>query len=469
VPSFDFEKAGNKGKMPILMITAVAGGVVLIAACAVAAWFLLARPAALKPANGEPQSLPPRQQKNAPNQEANRTSSDIRHVDFRNFTYATSISDRKCYGLPATIQVRNGEFKAGQGDQEAYFSVGGIRYGDLTGDGREEAVVNTGCGMSTGNAWTDDFYAYAVRNGQVENLGSFGSDEMERDYLRYYPNGGLWRVDSFKVTSGKLIIECYADGSHAAPQYMATLEYRWNGQAFVLNGSPQKRRLPLPAAESPVSRGPKKGDFVAWDKLDEKPKRLSDLSVVYPPEAAQNQVRGTADLEINIDETGRVTSVNILSGPVPDYGLNDACVKAAKAVSYMPAVKAGVPVKTRQEYLIALTPPPPPVAPKPVTPAASSLGVIIEAKANLGRFQLLVDQQVVWDSSLMGHLGEIKRATKEFQVPPGTHKLDFQAWMPNATQPVSSASWGYTAAQGERHILKFYVTIFGNTKWQIVQ
>jgi TonB family protein len=438
VPSFDFEKVGNKGKMPILRITAVAGGVVFIAVCAVAAWLLLARPAALKPANGEPRSLPRKQQKNALNQAATGTDSDIRQVDFRNFTYATSTSDRKSYGLPATIHVRNGEFKVGQEVQEAYFSVAGIDYGDLMGDEREEAVVHITCGMSMGNAWTDDFYVYVVRNGQVENLGSLGSGEMERDYLRYYPNGTLWRVDSVKIIGGKLTIECYADGSHAAPQYMATLQYRWNGQAFVLNGTPQKRRLPLSAAESPVSRGPKKGDFVAWDKLDEKPKRLSDLSVVYPPEAAQNQVRGTADLEINIDETGRVTSVNIISGPVPDYGLNDACVKAAKAVSYMPAVKASVPVKTRQEYLIALTPPPPPVAPTPVTPVASSLGVIIEAKANLGRFQLLVDQQVVWDSSLMGQLGEIKRATKEFQVLPGIHKLDFHAWMPNATQPVSS-------------------------------
>lgn len=196
------------------------------------------------PGNGAGAQHPSGQQlKNPPDSSAGATLPEVHRIDFRNSIYVALPSDRKDYRLPESIQVKDGEFKAGKEMDEVYFSIASIEYGDLTGDGREEAVVHATCGMSMGNGWADDFYIYAMDKGHVESLGTLGSREMTRDYLRRQPDGVLWRVSSVKVKDGKLDIEWFADGSHAAPQFIVTLEYWWNGHAFVMNGAPIKRKF----------------------------------------------------------------------------------------------------------------------------------------------------------------------------------------------------------------------------------
>ena len=196
------------------------------------------------PGNGAGEQHPSGQQaKNPRGSSVGAAVPEVHRIDFRNFIYVALPSDRKDYHLPESIQVKDGEFKAGKEMDEVYFGITGIEYGDLTGDGREEAVVHATCGMSMGNGGTDDFYMYVMNKGHVESLGTLSSDEMTRDYLRHQPDGILWRVSSVKVKDGKLDIEWFADGSHAAPQFIVTLEYRWNGHAFVMNGAPQKRKF----------------------------------------------------------------------------------------------------------------------------------------------------------------------------------------------------------------------------------
>lgn len=70
-----------------------------------------------------------------------------RQIDFLNFTYQSSLCAREFGrdGIAGTVEIHNGEFK----NEEAYFGVveDKILYGDLTGDGRDEAIIHVGCGL----------------------------------------------------------------------------------------------------------------------------------------------------------------------------------------------------------------------------------------------------------------------------------------------------------------------------------
>src|SRR5829696_8931720 len=83
---------------------------------------------------------------------AARAQSDIRKVDFKNFTYpAQCISE-----TPSKITVKDGEFSREKQEDgyvdRFYYNVFDFAYGDLTGDGHDEAIIlgicNTG---GTGN------------------------------------------------------------------------------------------------------------------------------------------------------------------------------------------------------------------------------------------------------------------------------------------------------------------------------
>jgi TonB family protein len=94
----------------------------------------------------------------------------------------------------------------------------------------------------------------------------------------------------------------------------------------------------------------KAGDFVDLWAVDVKPRELQKVPVQYTPLARQNRVQGTVWVEVQVDETGRVTNAKIAKGLNPDWGLSDACIKAALQTRYSPAIKDGVPVKTTLTY-----------------------------------------------------------------------------------------------------------------------
>lgn len=107
--------------------------------------------------------------------------------------------------------------------------------------------------------------------------------------------------------------------------------------------------LPAPAAqESKV----KAGDFVDLWGVDVKPKQLNQLKVDTPSAARQNRATGTIYVEVNIDESGRVTSAKAVKGLPTDFGMNRACEEAAMKLRYSPAISAGVPVKTKMTFPI---------------------------------------------------------------------------------------------------------------------
>ena len=145
-------------------------------------------------------------------------------------------------GIGKMVGVRDGEFK----NENVYFAVAGdaILYADVTGDGREDAIVPIDCGAIMANFALSEVYVYTIQNGRATLLAEVSDSDMERDYRSHYPDAeSYWGVHegSLKVKDGNLEIEVFADGPHASPLYIVTLEYRLSGDTLRLLGKPQRR------------------------------------------------------------------------------------------------------------------------------------------------------------------------------------------------------------------------------------
>jgi hypothetical protein len=171
------------------------------------------------------------------------TVTDIRQVDFLSFTYHSSLCSREFgkQGIGKTVRVRKGEFKA----KNVYFAVDDSKvvFGDVTGDGHEDAIVPITCGAAMANFSLTEVYVYAVKGGRAALLAAMSDKDMERDYRHSYPDTeSYWGVaGDLKVRNGNLEIEVLADGSHASPKYVVTLEYHLSGKGLRLVGKPQRR------------------------------------------------------------------------------------------------------------------------------------------------------------------------------------------------------------------------------------
>jgi len=115
------------------------------------------------------------------------------------------------------------------------------------------------------------------------------------------------------------------------------------------SGSP-----PPPEPPATETAKTKAGDFVPLWAVDVKPKAQSEIKISVTQGARQNHASGTIYVEISIDETGKVSEAKIVKGLNPDYGMNDECQAAAAKVKYSPAVKDGVPVKTKMTFPILI-------------------------------------------------------------------------------------------------------------------
>jgi hypothetical protein len=169
---------------------------------------------------------------------------DIRKVDFLNFTYNSTQCSQEYgkQGIGRIVSVREGEFK----NKRVYFSVMSdkIIYADLTGDGKEEAIVPVDCGAMGANFSRSEVNVYSLENGHAALLAATNDKSMERDYRAGYADAdGYWGINEngIKVNNGNLQIEVMVDGPHAQPKYIATLEYGLTGQMLKLKGKPARR------------------------------------------------------------------------------------------------------------------------------------------------------------------------------------------------------------------------------------
>lgn len=145
----------------------------------------------------------------------------IRSVDFQNRTYDNTDA--------GAITVVNGEAEIEidpeMPDMHGWFNVGAPVYGDIDGDGAEEAIVITSFnGGGTGTFTSGE--VYALREGQgVVKLGEIpGGDRGD---------GGL---DDIRIEGGKILVDrnlSTEDDGACCPSKLTKEVWTWNGSAFV--------------------------------------------------------------------------------------------------------------------------------------------------------------------------------------------------------------------------------------------
>jgi hypothetical protein len=168
---------------------------------------------------------------------ASSPAASIRATDFRNFRYPFQ-------GTAWTL-IDGEERGAGDDeDPEWRYEFSNVSYGDLTGDGREEAVVTITA--ETGGTMVPHWvFVYAAGPRDPELLWSFETGDRTQ--------GGLKGVS---VDEGTLVVELFGknmvpsdpetfgaedDTAQGAccPSVFTRTRYAWTGRAFVLHGAPE--------------------------------------------------------------------------------------------------------------------------------------------------------------------------------------------------------------------------------------
>jgi len=101
-------------------------------------------------------------------------------------------------------------------------------------------------------------------------------------------------------------------------------------------------------------------------------------TAVYPPEALARRLEGAVGLEADLDATGRVVDVRVITPA--GHGFDEAAVEVARHFSFEPARRRGVPVAStvRFSYEFHLPPPPQPLPPAlPERAGAAPVGTTI--------------------------------------------------------------------------------------------
>lgn len=158
------------------------------------------------------------------------TKGDIHSIDFDNFTYDVRDDCGDVFNKKK-ISVRNGCF----GDSYWQFCAGNIFewspvvYGDLTGDGRDEAIVMTACG---GMHSVSEPYVFTMKDGKPSLLTKLevGNRAM----------GGYKKIT---VMRGLLITERLYGRGACCPEYEVTQSYKWNGRDFIKVGKEKRKKV----------------------------------------------------------------------------------------------------------------------------------------------------------------------------------------------------------------------------------
>ena len=160
--------------------------------------------------------------------------SDIHGVDFKNFTYHPH-----CAGEDTeAVLIKNGEFSKqtpmdGYVDR-FYFNVFDVTYGDLNGDGKDEAVVLTTCNTGGTGNFTEGF-VYTMKAGKPAMIADIpGGDRAAGGLRRAWVDNGYLFVDANEETE---------DSGACCPRAAVVTKYKVAGGNLTTVGEPQYRDL----------------------------------------------------------------------------------------------------------------------------------------------------------------------------------------------------------------------------------
>lgn len=143
----------------------------------------------------------------------------IRQIEFSDFTFIRQDSAE-------TIPLRNGRY---EGSNDHSYWLMNTAYGDLTGDGIEEAIVLLR-GQNTRTSPTqDEVFIYALKDEKAVLLTNFEGGKR-REYLVSVAPGGNFKVEDHLLVVDRAVL---TDEHEYAPTHYYTIKYRWNGSHMV--------------------------------------------------------------------------------------------------------------------------------------------------------------------------------------------------------------------------------------------
>lgn len=162
-----------------------------------------------------------------------KAATGIRSLDFRNRTYPFNLG-----GDEETVALRNGEDKRGDGGE--IYSVGknDVVYGDVNGDGVEDAIVRI-------RLWTGaslrafEIQAYEFKDGGAKLLARLPMSQV----AEAYKNSMCCTGEGLQIKNGHVIFEVLTDGKVIlSAEKITTFDYVLSGGKFVLSGAPKSRK-----------------------------------------------------------------------------------------------------------------------------------------------------------------------------------------------------------------------------------
>lgn len=152
------------------------------------------------------------------------TETRIKHIpdgfpDFENFKFPQFCVE----GDNTSFLMKNGEYK----DEEELFRLAGVKYADVTGDNKEEAIVVVDVNYFGGNAMPRCVYIFQSiepKEKKVKLIWKFFAGD------RAY--GGLRNIYG---ENGQLVVETYFAQKLAAaccPRYYIVEKYKWQSEKF---------------------------------------------------------------------------------------------------------------------------------------------------------------------------------------------------------------------------------------------
>jgi len=181
----------------------------------------------------------------------------IRSVDFRNFSYPKTKELYSPHSRKRSFRLKGGLLPETRDKRGLVVGMGvglsKVSYGDVTGDGQEEAIVVLSL-LTGGSGMPGCVYVYSWDQRRPKLLWAF--DTGDRAY------GGLRRV---KAENGRLLVELYGAGKilgkdldaedktnrgACCPTFFTRAHYKWIGNGFRLASKPKILPNPIQSGSS---------------------------------------------------------------------------------------------------------------------------------------------------------------------------------------------------------------------------
>ena len=153
---------------------------------------------------------------------ATKPASNIRQVDFKNFTYIKP----ECEKEADCVQLHDGTYVSADGAQTSLMR---ITYGDLTGDRSEEAIVLLRGENKRISRTLDEVFIYTSKSGKVAALAHFEGGRRGDYILSVGSLGSNFRVEDRLLILDQAILR---EGEYVPTQYY-TIKYRWDGIQMI--------------------------------------------------------------------------------------------------------------------------------------------------------------------------------------------------------------------------------------------